>query len=775
MAMTLLVALLLMFFVEKGLAAECVVSETCGECIRESSECVWCEDLKYFHKEQPARRCDTLENHQMHKCKNIKNPKSGFTANEDKKFDSITNFTPQNLTLRLRKGQPAKFNVSMRTPKNFPVDLYYLMDISGSMLQDMKRITTLGSKIAREMSKITSRFRLGLGTFVDKPLAPFIDTHPALLIHPHQLSDGSLDQTSVPAFGFRNVLPLDLNTSKFEAKVAEQNISGNVDNPEGGMDAFLQVIVCHTDIGWVRKQAARRLVVFTTDAKYHIAGDGLLGGVVVPNDGNCHITNGQYDASTTQDYPSLGLVREKLLENQVVPIFAITKSQKAIYDDVKSFFGEDSFSVAEELNTDGSNIVTLIREAYEKIAKTQTISDNSTEEVTVQYRAICPDGVYENRKVCNNVKIGEVVTFEVSVTSQKCSEDMPDKIHLRTAFGEVDIGLEYICDCECEHRDNKVFKSDHCSSHGTLMCGLCDCDEGWKGRLCSCIAGTEYDQSLCPENNATGQICSGRLRGECFCGECQCKESKTPGEKIYGKNCECSNIDCPRDKDELLCGGPDQGKCDCSKCHCFGNWTGPACDCTKEIDGCLENGVLCSNRGWCECGKCVCNSSLPYIGTYCDDCPSCSGRCAANKACVQCRAFGVGCEGLACDESIKLIIVDEIKPHMGEPCSFKDEDDCTFHFAYQASSDYKLVIYVQRERVCPGEIEAIVVILAVIGAILAIGLALLLIWRLLATIQDRREFAKFQKEKQNAKWDTGENPIFKQATTTFQNPTYGKT
>lgn len=39
------------------------------------------------------------------------------------------------------------------------------------------------------------------------------------LIHPHKLADGTLDQNSVPAFGFRNILPLDLNTSKFEVCV----------------------------------------------------------------------------------------------------------------------------------------------------------------------------------------------------------------------------------------------------------------------------------------------------------------------------------------------------------------------------------------------------------------------------------------------------------------------------------------------------------------------------------------------------------------------------
>jgi protocadherin alpha len=63
--------------------------------------------------------------------------------------------------------------------------------------------------------------------------------------------------------------------------------------------------------------------------------------------------------------------------------------------------------------------------------------------------------------------------------------------------------------------------------------------------------------------------------------------------------------------------------------------------------------------------------------------------------------------------------------------------------------------------------------LGVIVGIVIIGLALLLIWKLLTTLHDRREFAKFEKERALAKWDTGQNPIYKGATTTFKNPTYG--
>ena len=47
----------------------------------------------------------------------------------------------------LLPGQPSTITVKMKTPTNFPVDLYYLMDLSGSMLKDLKRLTTLGRKI----------------------------------------------------------------------------------------------------------------------------------------------------------------------------------------------------------------------------------------------------------------------------------------------------------------------------------------------------------------------------------------------------------------------------------------------------------------------------------------------------------------------------------------------------------------------------------------------------------------------------------------------------
>ncbi len=55
---------------------------------------------------------------------------------------------------------------------------------------------------------------------------------------------------------------------------------------------------------------------------------------------------------------------------------------------------------------------------------------------------------------------------------------------------------------------------------------------------------------------------------------------------------------------------------------------------------------------------------------------------------------------------------------------------------------------------CPAGPDIIPIVAGVVTGIVLIGLALLLIWKLLMIIHDRREFAKFEKEKMNAKWDT---------------------
>lgn len=47
-----------------------------------------------------------------------------------------------------------------------------------------------------------------------------------------------------PAHGFHHVLSMTGNMSEFTRVMKRQHISGNMDTPEGGLDAMLQAAVC---------------------------------------------------------------------------------------------------------------------------------------------------------------------------------------------------------------------------------------------------------------------------------------------------------------------------------------------------------------------------------------------------------------------------------------------------------------------------------------------------------------------------------------------------
>ena len=46
-------------------------------------------------------------------------------------------------------GKKVEFNISVKTPKNYPVDLYMLMDMSFSMKDNLQSVETLGKELGR--------------------------------------------------------------------------------------------------------------------------------------------------------------------------------------------------------------------------------------------------------------------------------------------------------------------------------------------------------------------------------------------------------------------------------------------------------------------------------------------------------------------------------------------------------------------------------------------------------------------------------------------------
>lgn len=78
----------------------------------------------------------------------------------------------------LLPDQLHKMKIDYSQAEDYPVDLYYLMDLSKSMEDDKEKLSKLGDLLSDTMRNITSNFRLGFGSFVDKVLMPYVSTVP---------------------------------------------------------------------------------------------------------------------------------------------------------------------------------------------------------------------------------------------------------------------------------------------------------------------------------------------------------------------------------------------------------------------------------------------------------------------------------------------------------------------------------------------------------------------------------------------------------------------
>ncbi|KAG1671418.1 Integrin beta-PS [Nymphon striatum] len=411
--------------------------------------------------------------------------------------ENIVQIKPQQVRLSLRPKVAYPLVLNVKQAKDYPVDLYYLMDLSNSMKDDKDKLAELGDLLAEHMGKITANFRLGFGSFVDKVVMPYTNTVPAKLREP-------CTDCAAP-YGFKNHMSLSLNTSQFSRQVNEARVSGNLDAPEGGFDAIMQVMVC-PDIGW--RTQSRKLLVFSTDSSFHTAGDGKIGGIVKPNDEGCHLdTRGFYSASSHQDYPSISQIDRKSQEKQMNIIFAVTAGQVPTYERVKE---QVVGSTAGTLTSDSSNVVELIKDQYNvqdtlsivqwgiggtnpmvKITSVVDIRDNAPGYVQVKYFSKCLGEFKEATSKCYGLKVGDQVEFEAEITVLECPADPND---WETAFYIYPVGLEplfvklkVLCECECSKPRNEVRGSSTCSNgNGTYTCGICECNKNRFGRYCEC-------------------------------------------------------------------------------------------------------------------------------------------------------------------------------------------------------------------------------------------------------------------------------------------------
>ncbi|XP_054627730.1 integrin beta-6 isoform X2 [Dunckerocampus dactyliophorus] len=751
--------------VESSCSAGTAVS--CDECLQLGSYCAWCTQENFTNWLLVHERCDTIDNLLEKGCARslLEFPISKGQILQDRPLGkktanmNRTQISPQKMALKLRPGSQLTFQVKVQHTEDYPVDLYYLMDLSASMIDDLNMIKDLGSTLSKEMASLTSKFRMGFGSFVEKPVLPFIKVTEEELANPCS----SAGETCMPTFGYKHILSLTSNTDEFNEMVSMQHVSANVDVPECGFDAVMQAAVCGDKIGW--RNDSMRLLVFVSDADSHFGMDSKMAGIVIPNDCQCHLdTNNEYSMSTEQEYPTLGQIIDKVVENNILLVFAVTEKQKLNYENYASLIPGATVGV---VATDSRNILELILTAYKELRseiELEVLGD--TEELRMSFTAICPNGtVFPDLKRCSNVKPGETVVFSVSIELPGClSGNRHFSLKPVGLQDTLDIELESHCSCECL-QPPEVNGSQCTEGQGTFQCGVCVCQPGFSGAECECNEENAL-LSNCVANNDT-DICSGQ--GQCYCGQCVCDTSSFG--HIYGPYCECDNYSCVRFRGDL-CGG--HGECVCGECQCHSGWAGEYCNCSSSSETCMsEDGVLCSDRGKCECGHCVC--LVPGAsGDMCEKCPTCGDACSIARTCVECHLQAKE-DAELCEKNCSLpkIYINRTAGVDKSPsmqCTLMSENECWISFSVVASDT--TTVYNLHMYGCPEPPNIPMIILGVSLSIVCIGLILLAVWKVLVSVHDRKEVAKFEAERAKAKWQSGTNPLFKSSTSTFKNVTY---
>ncbi|KAJ1101126.1 hypothetical protein NDU88_006198 [Pleurodeles waltl] len=594
---------------------------TCSKCLSLGTECAWCAQRDFVLNSTKHERCDTISNLLTKGCRSdlIENPTVLITFPQHQ--DTNTQVTPKEVSVQLRPGTEANFVVKVLQLETYPVDLYYLVDVSASMHQEIEKLNSIGFDLSQKMIPFSHNFRFGFGSFVDKPVSPYISIHPDR--KDNQCGDYWRD--CMRPHGFIHVLPLTDNVADFKSAVGKQKLSANIDAPEGTFDAMLQAAVCQRHIGW-RKEAKRFLLVMT-DQTSHLALDSKLAGIVVPNDGKCHLEDNEYTRSTNMEHPSLGQLSEKLTENNINAVFAVKGKTFQWYKDLLQLLPG---TIAKELKPEATNLEELVIDAYQALlSEVKIMVVNNIRGLHVNITAICPDGTKtRGTDGCTNVKSNEEVLLNITLALSRCdvAEGQNYIVIKPIGFNETStiiINVNCTCPCDGSRRQDGQCVSETSQDGQTLHSSEKTC--------------TTDKDIVSPESckRSQGQAsCSGR--GVCICGKCHCHKTKLGN--IHGQYCEIDDFSCPY-YDGKMCNG--KGECEDGNCRCFIGWEGDRCQCSSSKEKCMNaNREVCSGRGTCTCGHCVCSKHGSF-GPFCEYCTSCISACENNWNCLQCHIFNM--------------------------------------------------------------------------------------------------------------------------------------
>ncbi|KAF2897728.1 hypothetical protein ILUMI_08445 [Ignelater luminosus] len=756
---------------ERAQETTCEIYNTCSSCIQAETYCVWC-----FQENFNDNRCGPIPLLKRRGCSEdfiyLGDDNSTIEKVEyDKDFKDVTNpdsteesvqMKPQKLRVKLQRRNPLSFQFKYRIAKNYPLDLYYLMDLTLTMRPDIETMAKLGRELTELLQNLTKHFRVAFGYYSDKVAMPYSKMTQEFLENPC-INEGT---QCMKGFDFVHSLNFTSNIDEFIQKVNASKTTANLDNLEGGFDALYQIILCENAIQW--RNNSRKIIVIATDGTLHFAGDGVLAGAVKRNSDKCLLDkDGIYSESLIYDYPSLGEIYHNLQRRKMNVLFAAKEDIFKYYEDLQKIIS--SVSYVGKLAEESSNVLNLVKEGYFKVVQNVKFSANHSDNLKVTIKSNCiQNKVLNSESMCNNVEEGKEYVFDVIMEVLKVPENMEREtvtIEEQNIAEKLIIEVEYSDKCKCNMK-NQNSQINLCSNHGSYVCGVCECEDGWEGE--NCDLNCEYQRfEECRERNEsyTSSTCYGR--GDCYCGRCICDEAYT------GKYCQ--EKQCPKNKRGEVCSGTLHGVCKDGTCFCSDLYSGEDCSCPLSKKHCIAPGsdLVCSGQGYCRCGKCVC--SPKYSGDYCEQCPTCSGLCGTYEDCVLATLTnGSSAEKCSTEDGTTFIpnVIDEpINAEDITTCYVlynKEERSCGARYKYNIRKDFVVELDIYSE--CSEPLKAGILIGIIIAVILGGGIMLILIWKAKLMNDERREYARFQENVKRSR-QLEENPLYNSPIRTYEMPT----
>ncbi|WP_419904887.1 hypothetical protein [Kiloniella sp.] len=228
------------------------------------------------------------------------------------------------VNVKLAPGTTVTLSVDVAVtelPSKF--DVFMVQDLSGSFYDDLPNVK---EQLPTLIDGLNAEYDVafGVGSFVDKPMAPF----------GYEGYD----------YAYKTDQAISSDTATVtDAMNALRTYSGS-DWPESQLEALVQVALRGEEIGF--RDGTQKFVVLSTDAPFHVAGD--YEGAVA-NDLDTELED--------EDYPDPADVGALLEAAGIIPIFAVTSPYLTTYQDLVDSWG---FGSVTELASDSSNIMDTI-------------------------------------------------------------------------------------------------------------------------------------------------------------------------------------------------------------------------------------------------------------------------------------------------------------------------------------------------------------------------------------------------------------------------------